>query len=260
MAKRRQPRRDGNKPNNVDRVERERYLNRLEHKMLRGVTSRHDLAAAFGKSIATIEDDMAIVRRRWLRNSPTDVEAAKIARIRQFENLAMLAIESYQRSRQDAEEVTVTERPCLPCSATGKVKKKGADGKEEMATCLECGGKGATVVETRRMKGQAGDAGFLRTARDCFVEAAKIEGVIVSSSLTMRNLTQTINGLPDGQVKMEAQELTLEAPIDVLLRSMAVLEEIREGHKSGKIKMLEGKGKPDPQIIDHVEDEDADDE
>lgn len=234
MAKLGRPRKEDRKPF-PEKIEYEKYLSRLEHRLLRGVTSAVELSAAFNKPLNAMHKDIAKVRERWLKNSPKEAEHAKVTRIRQLEHVAILALDSYQRSRQDVEEITSVKKRCMACGGTGKIDRKPAP-----EDCGDCGGTGMTTVETRRVKGQAGDAGFLKVARECFVEAGKIEGVNNTASLTMKNLAKIAGELPDGPMKIDAMELTLEAPIDVLIRAKVLLEELEEGRKAGKITVVEG--------------------
>lgn len=238
MAKRKQP--DKLKVK-ASLVEREKYLARLEQRMLRGVTNQHELAAAFGKPVTVLARDMMDVRDRWLAHSPKNAEHAKITRIRQLEHLGILALDSYQRSRQDVEEITTQDRGCTNCIGTGKVAPDPSKPNAE-TKCPECAGRGVVSVETRKIKGQAGDASFLKMAKEAFIEAAKIEGVISTSTLSLKNLSATAAQLGDSELKLEATEITLEAPLEVLLRAKALLEEIHQGRKKGTVKVIENKG------------------
>jgi DnaJ-class molecular chaperone len=224
------------------RIEYERYLNRLENKLLKGVTNQAELAAAFGKPTRVIARDIAVVRKRWVEHAPTNTEEARVTRIRQLESLAVKSLDSFERSRQNSEETIYAQRPCIGCRGTGSVPGETDDAPDE--TCPECKGQQFITVETRKVKGQAGDPAFLRMAKEAITEAAKIEGVNGNATLTMKQMRQAAEALPDGTLKTEALELTLEAPIDMLIRAKAIIEEIREGQKAGVVRVTEATNAP----------------
>jgi len=83
------------------------------------------------------------------------------------------AAASFERSRQDSEEYITQYRPdeCPVCGGTGRrVKTK--------KLCSKCEGEGRifTEVTTKKVKGQAGDANFLRVQLDCLKEVNRIRG------------------------------------------------------------------------------------
>lgn len=158
-------------------IQKQVRLVKIEQLLRKGITNQNALAARLGISQPTVSKYVAEIYDNWLHDNPRSARKARMLRVRQLEHVAVQAIDSYERSRKDQEEVTTVYQPvrCKGCKGTG-----WKDGKEETEKwCEYCDGSGTTLQEvvTRKIKGQAGDAAFLKTAKDAIAECAKIMGL-----------------------------------------------------------------------------------
>ena len=161
---------------------RERRL-KIRKLMLSGITNVRDLAIRFGVSQTQIIQDMKWVRKQWaiedarLFRNDSD---RRLMRIQMLMDVITKAADSFERSKQNAEKVTTHTKKavCSECRGQGKVKSKGSS---KAVKCTECKGAGNIdiTVETREIKGQAGDSSFLKVVRDCITEINKMEGLQV---------------------------------------------------------------------------------
>ena len=184
-----------------------------------GITQR-ELAAKEGVKQNTISGDIKVIMDEWVN---TDVRRTKVKVAYLSHQLLHLISESYQsylRSRQDEEEVTtrIEPHPCRDCKSTGKINDK---------ECKRCEGTGKMNEEivTRRIKGQAGDATFIRVCLDAWKEWGRINGcrVAAQAPLTLKK-SQEIHihgGTGSGGVDWS------KVPADTLLKMKKVLEEAK---------------------------------
>ena len=205
-------------------IDRDRTLVRLEKLMLNGITNLTELAAAFGLSRPTLKTMVEEVERTWLENERHDAVLEREFRCKQLEQLVQKALNSYERSRQDSEEISYTFAICGVCDGSGDIKKDGVT-----QDCVTCGGDGKIRVESVKIKGQAGDASFLRVAKDCIVECARIKGLYPDgrSSVAIRKLISSSQEV-GGAIQSKIEELYVDAPAEVLIKAMASLDELRE--------------------------------
>jgi len=143
---------------------------------LNGIWSQQELAIRHGVTIGTICTDLAVIRPELKIADPEEAKIHKDMQERRLNNILANAVSGYQRSRQDAEEITIAyeRRKCRSCNGTG-----WQDANEESGEwCENCNGDGERVVEvmTRRVKGQAGDSSFLRTQLEVVKEINRING------------------------------------------------------------------------------------
>ena len=208
-------------------------LRRLETKVLAGVTNYDELAAAFGVSPSCIREWLRKIKHRWAEShKDDDLEDRRLKRIRQFERLALHAINGWERSRVNAEEFVTHARQCTDCRGTGERTIGG-----ETEQCEDCEGTGQQTIETTRVRGQAGDPAMLRLAKDCFAEAAKLEGLLPGVPASGRLLKRSAALLGDDYVE-QIEELYYEAPAEAILRAKVALEELRAGLRDGTIKAI----------------------
>ena len=157
----------------VAQIARRKRLVKLDIMLLKGTSSQEEMAAAFGVSQSTICQDIKLIKKRWLEADGEKARAKRAKRIKQLELAAQLAITSFERSRNDAEEITTTTRmeACPRCNGRGETT--------DHDECPHCKGKGEKEMEvtTRKIKGNPGDAAFINTYRDCVKESAKLEAL-----------------------------------------------------------------------------------
>jgi len=212
------------------------FLNRLEAKLLRGVTNQNQLSAAFQVKQPHISTAIKDIRARWRERTEESLEDMRMNRIHQIENIALLALNSYEASRDIKTEHTVVEKVCSVCDGLGTDEDKPG----EVEKCRRCDGSGVEVQSTMKKTGQAGDASHLRLAKECFVEAAKIEGSIpLSSGAGKLTMLRTGVGVEDnGELKRSVEGYHLEAPVDQLMAAMSVLDDLKNGVKVGSQQYL----------------------
>ena len=127
----------------------------------------------------------------------------------------MLALASYDRSRKDAEITTTTYREvrCRDCKGTGQVSER---------KCITCKGTGTLTKEDVKKKvyGQAGDPAFLRTFKECVVEAAKLEGVY--PRIDTKHKPQDHTTVPSQHLHLHGLDLTKCSPQAILAAKQAL--------------------------------------
>jgi DnaJ-class molecular chaperone len=131
------------------------------------------------------------------------------------------ASDGYERSKQDAEEISTVYTPknCEACGGTGyRVRDK------KKKVCSVCKGEGFTLAEnvTRKVKGQAGDPQFLRIKIEVMRELNKMKGHYSDSGrLGSGNTFVNIKGDVDMELVSRMDEKTL-------IKAMELLDEIKE--------------------------------
>lgn len=212
-------------------VEAYKRQRKVECALLRGHVGQQELAARYGVSQYTIAKDVRTIRQLWATSSREGAKFRRLHRIKQLEEVFRAAMESYERSRQDEEEVVTQYKPqkCFDCGGMGKV---------DLEDCTTCQGTGRIVIEatTRRVRGQAGEASFLNTARQTLMSIAKLEGLTVVAPTVRSQQTVVIQqaGIVEG---CEDANPFIDVPKDVLLdarRAMQRLQQARIEVEGGK--------------------------
>lgn len=211
-------------------VEQYKRQRKVECAMLRGHVGQQELATRYGVSQHTISKDMLAIRQRWALSSKDSAKYRRLHRIKQLEEVFRCAMESYERSRRDEEELVTQYKPqkCCDCGGVGKV---------ELEDCTACQGTGRVVVEatTRRVRGQAGDASFLNQARQTLMNIAKLEGLTVPPTSVRAQQAVVIQQT----VAVEGEDANpfIDVPKDVLLDARRALQRLQQARIE-----LEGKG------------------
>lgn len=230
------------------RVEKERRIRRIEEMLLRGITSYEEMASAFGVESSIIASEVKDIRARWRQSAGENTEELRALRVKQVEKLAQLALNSYDRSRMDSEEFTITEKICDNCSGKGLIRTEGVGNSE----CASCGGLGKNVVETTRIKGQPGDPAWLRVAKECIVEAARMEGSYPTPASAIRRTVQSEN--IDGEIRTQVDEIYYHGPVELILKAKSTLDDLRyQATIGGKEVVAEQKKK----IVENKEEEES---
>lgn len=214
------------KRNTVEsQVEKHKRQRKVECALVRGQANQMELAARYGVSQATINRDVYEIRERWRKEATQGkLKERRFKRIRQLEFVYAQAIESYERSRQDEEEILTQHKPtpCNRCKATGK----NGNGNSK---CKACDGTGTQLVEvvTRRVKGQEGNASFLEAARKSLVDICRLEGLIVATPTIRSNRTVIMN-----QTKQEEEDPFKGVPSEVVLEARAAFLRLRDAREA----------------------------
>lgn len=190
---------------------------RIEDLLLRGNTSRKKIAYALNLPIIEVANNIEQITTRWTTESIKKASYKRTLRIRQLEHAATLALASYERSRQDIEQVTTSyhKAKCSDCKGTGLIEERW---------CPTCKGTGKITVEdvTKRVTGQAGDPAFLRTFKECIVECAKLEGVY--PRLDPKHKPQEHTATPSQHLHLHGLDLSKCSPQALLAAKQALAE------------------------------------
>ncbi len=146
----------------------------VEKLWLEGVFSQRRIATELGASVKTVEKDLKHIHDTWAREDIRKSSVRRAQFVRRMEMAGRLALESFEVSKQQAEETTTQSIPrrCRDCKGAEKVNGS-------RTKCPACSGKGTVTVEvvTKRVKGQAGDPSFLKVYKDCMTEIARVKGL-----------------------------------------------------------------------------------
>lgn len=217
-------------PKRMDMLRRRRRVGEM---MLRGISSQADISAAFDVDAKTIAKDMRAIKEMWLSEGIDDLATRARVRVRQLDGILALAINAFDRSRKPKREISLEQRICdNPRCRNGLVKTTDGDGHFTGQTeCGRCNGREWYTVERERITQTAGDPAYLMVAKAVIVESARIEGVypVVASALrkTVEASLTGVNGSDAMMLRQTTEELTFEAPYDVVVRAMAALEDCR---------------------------------
>jgi len=134
--------------------------------------STDDLATRHGVSKMTIARYLkAILKEMAWEDKEQGVEKLILTE-RRLMTVFSKAADSFERSKKDATETSTQYKPktCPACEGSGR---KGAK-----RLCRMCEGEGRIFAETttKKVKGQSGDANFLRVQLDCLKEVNRIRG------------------------------------------------------------------------------------
>ena len=232
----------------VKEVEHEKRLTRIESMMLRGIKSQTQLAVAFNVSGCQISKDVAEIRQRWKDRDPDLTDARRNERTAQLEGILQQAMNAWDRSRRDVEEFTINIRACENCNGSGKVEDKP----DIWKICRMCGGKGKHISEQTKVKETPGDVAFLRVAKECVAEVAKIQGLYPDGKVgVLRRVTET-EGV-GGRIREEVEEIYAMAPTDALISAMSAIDALKHSNrKSDQKAVLEATARLAPSYHDGV--------
>jgi len=217
-------------------METKRVKARIEEMLIRGITSRRDIATRLGLNEAKACIYVAEIYDRWELESIERLRDLRTQAIKRCEKAASLAMLSYERSRKDAEEVNVTYNPvvCKECKGTGM---KG----DTLQWCESCEGSGRVMQETtlKRTKGQAGDPAHLRVYLDSVREAARLQGLYGKMGRPKKNEAEGGINVSGNAIVIGNVDLN-RVPQDKLLAAMSAYDQLMEASKA----------KEDPKVID----------
>lgn len=203
---------------------------RVREDILAGRTNVRLLADKYGVSKTTIRNDMEHVFGKWASADATmykNDERRRQVRVAQLTNVLTKAVESFERSLDPKEKITIhkVSKKCEVCRGRGKVKD---------LECEACEGVGRIKVisETVETTGSSGDPTFLNVVRNCVNDIAKLEGLLTtriqqSGTVTHDLLVHLVDELEDNSDKhitdnqiqdvaanfLEQQKLTIEGSV-----------------------------------------------
>lgn len=135
-----------------------------------------DIASALGLSQATVSRDLTVIQAQWKVERVNDFNEKKNIELAKVDNLELEYWVAWKRSQEDAEEQTV--------------KKKGVivtneDGEEKRITPVEA---------QKRVKGQVGDARFLKGIEWCINKRCELLGLDAPKKLDHSGEINVIKG------------------------------------------------------------------
>lgn len=213
------------------RMQKEKLLVRLEKHILRGITNQSELSAAFGVSKSHVCEYIEEVYERWRNQAPKDLDTQRLIRVKQLDSIAVMALNEFDRSRRDGEDISITSRMCVTCGGEGQDEVHPG----ELVKCHDCNGVGRIVVETVRVRGRQGDPSFLTVAKSCIEAASRLQGLYPETVKIGRSSLIEEARLVGGIVQRSVQELYYEAPIDLIIRAKATLDQLKAGVAKGDV-------------------------
>lgn len=195
----------------VRRVEVNRLKARIEEMLIRGVTSRREIATRLGLKEIVVYAYVKQIYDRWELESTERLRDMRANAIRRMEKCASLAMTSYEESRR----VVVT---CKSCKGTGM---KG----ETLDWCTTCDGRG--TVE----KKQAGDPTHLRVYLEGMREVARLQGLYGERGRKKKSEVNVNIMTGAAIVGIDLDKV----PQDKLLAAMSAYDQLMEASKEGQV-------------------------
>ena len=203
-----------------EEIQHRKDMQRLETLLLRGVTNYDQLAAAFNVTPKVIQGRIGIIQKQWEESDSRKSKEVRAKLIAQLLHIAQTAWDSFERSKQDEEEVSITKRRCPDCDGEGTEEYRPG----EYRDCPTCFGDGHTLSETRKIRGQVGDMTCLKLAKECVTEIAKMRGCYPKT----KNSSSLVLASRNAEGKLEAMVATIydDAPPEHIIRALTVLDAI----------------------------------
>ena len=221
-------------------MRRQQQMLKVEKFYLNGITNQVEIANALGVTPACISQWTKEIQQEWLKVDQENVVAQRALRSRQFDNIAQMALTSFERSCQHEEELTTTEKYCVKCGGECIVKVTDEKTKEsKWARCPTCNGRGKEVIEVTKRKSRPGNPIFLSVATAALRESCKVIGLTSIATRLGRVVeeTRTIGG----ELHQRTEELYVEADMDTIIRAKAALDELRAKIANGEAQVVDGK-------------------
>jgi hypothetical protein len=152
------------------------HLYRLQKvaRMLLQKVPKCKIAEALGVSKSQITHDSRKLTQMWRESADQDTDALKAELLAGLEHVERAAWESYEKSKLNAEESSVTEREV---ASKGKAVKGSPRKKKKTET-------------TFRTKGQYGDPRFLEVATKCLHKRCEILGLDAPKKVEVDDLSE----------------------------------------------------------------------
>lgn len=146
--------------------------------------TQFEIAQELKVSQPTVCNDIAAIREKMLANSLTNMTERLAKELAKLDNLERIALAAWERSCEDAEEVTTTKSPKRGLSIKlkkGQIESVGA-GKADKPTVTQ---------EITKIKGQCGNPAFLAEARACAAQRCKLLGMTDDRAVNVNQNTQS---------------------------------------------------------------------
>lgn len=186
--------------------------------MYRNFKSQHEIAEILGVSQPTVCNDIAAIKEVWLKSSQMNMTERLAEEISRLDRLERLAMEAYDRSCEDAVQITTEKIPVRP------KKPKGDEDGPARPT------KRVTITKvSEQRKGQCGNPAFLAEARACVEKRCKLLGLLDERAVNINNNSvaadfSTLFARKDDPQLSEKRTPTLTAVDDPLERELKQLE------------------------------------
>jgi hypothetical protein len=135
-------------------------------------SNQYTLAAKHGVTQQTISKDLAWVRKLWVKNTMLDMDEAKAREVAKLDNLELMYLEEWQRSKQTFSKTrhikTAKSRPSRRKTKEGELLEQET---EKYAEDFE---------ETEE---RAGDPRYLQGAERCVEQRCKILGLYAATKV-----------------------------------------------------------------------------
>ena len=196
-------------------------LIQTEDLLLAGVTSPRKIAAEIGCGVSTARDYIRTIELRWKKDDPKNSARKRQKRVRQLEKLMSTAIDSFKESQGETIVRTVAEKTekCRACKGRGEKEEDGL-----MYTCDLCEGEGSVshTEETQRIEQNAGDATYLRLAKECIGEINRLEGTTIQRVEKKTTETKELKA-----TVVQERRLT-NVPADDIIEAMTAVRKLTE--------------------------------
>lgn len=182
--------------------------------------TQFEIAQELGVSQPTVSNDIAAIREKWLANSMMNMNERVAAEVAKLDNLERIALKGWERSCEDAEEITVMKSP-----PRLKIELKNGDKLEKKQDK-----KPKVTSEIVKTKGQSGNPAFLAEARACAQQRCKLLGLLderavnINQNTTAVDLNQLLGRRSDPNIQ-ELRKPVIEYEDDPLEEELKVLEE-----------------------------------
>lgn len=216
---------------------------RVASLLLRGITSRSELAGAMGVCLEVIRLDIEKIREDWRvdggeyseESDANQIRDLRMKRVRQMDQVLQLAHSEYNKSRQPRTEQTIRRDACGGCNGLRVI-----DGGLPCPTCL---GTGEVISRTIKKVEQVGDPAYLNIAMKAITEASKLEGLQTTGSLSFKQIAAEADKLTgDGTEPRIEAEFVAHLPMERVLEAKMIMDKIRE---SGPQQAIEAEMVPD---------------
>lgn len=196
-----------------------RERRRRVDKAIRKGIPQYQIAIREGVADSTICLDLQTIQKEWMKEDETWAKSRRDRRIKELEHQRQDAYRSFDRSKR---KVVIV--PCQTCGGKGYIPDSGA--------CGICDGNGHLKTEYK----VAGDVSFLRLAKECTIEMAKLENLYPDKKLQVG-----INGKVEHEHKHVVMNGNpyMNASDDEVLAIWKQMERLRNGNGRGT--MIEGK-------------------
>ena len=207
--------------NKKNRLRKIRRKNGVRRDILNGITNYEELARRNGVAYGTIGTYIREIAAEMEIEDQDTFEMMVSLQERRLLTVFSTAHRSFLRSQQNAEQLTTVSKRfrCARCGGLGKTLKTSDNGRKQKVTCPRCKGTGKVRVDTvtKVIKGQSGDASFLRVQVDCVREINRIRGLLAKEKR---------EGSKHLHIHQQAKTDLSKVPDDVLIKALETIDQL----------------------------------